>query len=288
MKNWEIVIITGMSGAGKTLTIDFFEDHGFFCIDNLPAPLLHSFIMLYQKSRIKEKKLAFIIDIRSFTSPEEFISEVEKIRHPKIQVTLLFLECKIEELIKRYTLTRRTHPIKEEENLLGKIELEKKRLTPIKNIADIVIDTSGLKPKEFIQNLYSHFKSEEEVKLHITFTSFGFKNGIPLDLDMMFDVRSLPNPYYDAELKLKTGINSDVRNFVLSSLDSQELLKRIIWLLEFNFPLMEREGKAYINVGIGCSGGRHRSVTFVHELKEYFTMHSKYTIKSLNRDIEKE
>jgi len=288
MKNWEIVIITGMSGAGKTLTIDFFEDHGFFCIDNLPATLLHSFVSLYHKSRINEKKLAFIIDVRSFNSPEEFLEELRKFTHPRIHVTLLFLDCKIEELIKRYTLTRRTHPIKEEDNLLGKIELEKRRLTPIKNIADIVIDTSGLKPKEFVEKLHSHFKAEESVKLNITFTSFGFKNGIPLDLDMMFDVRCLPNPYYVPELKMRTGNELVVREYVLNSEDSQGLLRHIITLLEYSFPLMEKEGKAYLNIGIGCSGGRHRSVTFVHEMKEYFLKSSKYHIKSMHRDIEKE
>lgn len=288
MKKWEIVIITGMSGAGKTMTIDYFEDHGYFCIDNLPARLLHSFVTLYCESEIREKKLAFIIDMRSFSSASEFLDELKRFEHPEISTTLLFLDCKVEELIKRYTLTRRTHPIKEGDNLLEKIEWERSKLLPIKDIANVVIDTSGLKAKAFLEKLEEQFKHPTEKKLKISFTSFGFKNGIPLDVDMMFDVRCLPNPYYVPELTFQTGKDLAVREFVLAAKESRELLEKITDLLIFTLPLMEKEGKAYFNIGIGCSGGKHRSVTFAYELSQRFLQRGEYSVVVSHRDVAKE
>ncbi len=285
--SFEFLIITGMSGAGKSQAVNFFEDRGFFCIDNLPASLLTSFVDIYNKSKGKIKKVAFVIDIRSWNFVEDFYNELKGLRESGINYKIIFLDSKDEVLLQRFNLTRRKHPLEVYNTLLGNIEEERKRLEDIRSIAAIIIDTSSLTTKELIAKLEEELEMSDKTKINITFLSFGFKYGIPIDLDMMFDVRFLPNPYYIDSLKEKTGNDMDVQEYVLKFDVSKQFYDKIKDMLDFLIPNFIKEGKSHLTIGIGCSGGKHRSVTFANRLYDYYSGKKECKVFITHRDSNK-
>lgn len=285
--SFEFLIITGMSGAGKSQAVNFFEDRGFFCIDNLPASLLTSFVDIYNKSKGKIKKVAFVIDIRSWNFVEDFYNELKGLRESGINYKIIFLDSKDEVLLQRFNLTRRKHPLEVYNTLLENIEEERKRLEDIRSIAAIIIDTSSLTTKELIAKLEEELEMSDKTKINITFLSFGFKYGIPIDLDMMFDVRFLPNPYYIDSLKEKTGNDMDVQEYVLKFDVSKQFYDKIKDMLDFLIPNFIKEGKSHLTIGIGCSGGKHRSVTFANRLYDYYSGKKECKVFITHRDSNK-
>ena len=285
--SFEFLIITGMSGAGKSQAVNFFEDRGFFCIDNLPASLLTSFVDIYNKSKGKIKKVAFVIDIRSWNFVEDFYNELKGLRESGINYKIIFLDSKDEVLLQRFNLTRRKHPLEVYNTLLENIEEERKRLEEIRSIAAIIIDTSNLTTKELITKLEEELEMSDKTKINITFLSFGFKYGIPIDLDMMFDVRFLPNPYYIDSLKEKTGNDKDVQEYVLKFDISKQFYEKIKDMLDFLIPNFIKEGKSHLTIGIGCSGGKHRSVTFANRLYDYYSGKKECKVFITHRDSNK-
>ena len=285
--SFEFLIITGMSGAGKSQAVNFFEDRGFFCIDNLPASLLTSFVDIYNKSKGKIKKVAFVIDIRSWNFVEDFYNELKGLRESGINYKIIFLDSKDEVLLQRFNLTRRKHPLEVYNTLLGNIEEERKRLEDIRSIAAIIIDTSSLTTKELIAKLEEELEMSDKTKINITFLSFGFKYGIPIDLDMMFDVRFLPNPYYIDSLKERTGNDMDVQEYVLNFDGSKQFYDKKKDMLDFLIPNFIKEGKSHLTIGIGCSGGKHRSVTFANRLYDYYSGKKECKVFITHRDSNK-
>lgn len=285
--SFEFLIITGMSGAGKSQAVNFFEDRGFFCIDNLPASLLTSFVDIYNKSKGKIKKVAFVIDIRSWNFVEDFYNELKGLRESGINYKIIFLDSKDEVLLQRFNLTRRKHPLEVYNTLLENIEEERKRLEEIRSIAAIIIDTSNLTTKELITKLEEELEMSDKTKINITFLSFGFKYGIPIDLDMMFDVRFLPNPYYIDSLKEKTGNDKEVQEYVLKFDISKQFYEKIKDMLDFLIPNFIKEGKSHLTIGIGCSGGKHRSVTFANRLYDYYSGKKECKVFITHRDSNK-
>jgi len=286
-KNIEFVIITGMSGAGKTQALNFFEDKGYFCIDNLPTTLLKDFSDIYDKSNGKIKKLAFVIDIRSWDFIEEFYKQIKILRELNINYKIIFLDARDEIILNRFNLTRRKHPLQIHNSLLKNIEEERERLEDIRNMAGQIIDTSNLDPKSLFTKLGKELGGGSKFKFNITFISFGFKYGIPLDLDMMFDVRFLPNPYYVDSMKNKTGNEYEVQEYVMQHGESKEFYNKLKDLLDFLIPYFIREGKSHFTVGVGCTGGKHRSVTFVNRLYEYYNSKNDYLASASHRDVNK-
>ncbi|WP_028856318.1 RNase adapter RapZ [Psychrilyobacter atlanticus] len=280
----EIFIITGMSGAGKSTALNYFEDRGYMTIDNMPCFFIDGFKLSVYRERIKN--VAIGMDIRSFERTDEFLELLESLKGEGVSYKVLYLDAKDEVILNRYNLTRRSHPLKRSNSIVENIYLERKMLSEIRELADIVIDTSDFTPKKMIENLKSRLEYKKIRDLVLTITTFGFKYGAPIDLDMMFDTRSLQNPYYIDELRPKNGDDKVVQEYVMSGSGSEEYLKKIEEMLEFLLPHFIKEGKTHLTVGIGCSGGKHRSVTIANKLYEYFN--KKENIKVLLNHREQE
>lgn len=263
--------MTGISGAGKSMVVDALEDIGFFCVDNMPPRLVSTFIGLILSSKEKHEKIAVVTDIRAGLSAETLSSCVGEMQSSGIDYKVLFITAENDELLKRYKLTRRKHPLADKCNglLLDAIEMEKKQLRYALEIADCIIDTTHLTPKECKERVATLFLENPLQKMHIHCMSFGFKHGAPTDADLMFDVRCLPNPFYVDELKEHTGLERPVREYVLKWDDTKVLLNKLYDMLDFLIPLYEKEGKTQLVVAIGCSGGRHRSVVFAEHINEH-------------------
>ncbi len=285
-KAMRFVIVTGMSGAGKSSVLKMLEDAGYFCVDNLPIPLIPTFAGLV-KSGTSHEKIALGIDIRSGQALEEAGAVLDQMRAEGYSCEILFLECSTEVLVKRFKETRRTHPLSGTDRVDRGIEEERKRLAFLKSRADYILDTSQLLVRElktqidrvFVENGSYH-------NFFITILSFGFKHGIPTDSDLVFDVRFLKNPYYVPELKKLTGRDSRVREYVLNSPKALEFLDRLEEMLLFLIPGYIEEGKNQLVVSIGCTGGHHRSVTVAYELEKRLAK-SEYGVKVEHRDIER-
>jgi len=265
----DIVIITGMSGAGKSTTLDIFEDMGYYAIDNLPPALIIKIAELSRDSHKAIEKLAVVVDIRGGKFFDDLIKAVIDLKDSGENVSLLYLDSKDEILVRRYKELRRPHPLSKSGNTLIGIAKEREALKDIREMVDNFIDTTGLtigELKSRVMALYG--QNEEDRKLHISVVSFGFKNGILLDGDLVFDVRFLPNPYYIKELKNKSGNDKEVYDYVMKFEDSKLFVDKIIDLLEFLIPRYEKEGKTNIVVGIGCTGGQHRSVAIANEISK--------------------
>lgn len=265
----DIVIITGMSGAGKSTTLDIFEDMGYYAIDNLPPALIIKIVELSRDSHKAIEKLAVVVDIRGGKFFDDLIKAVIDLKDSGENVSLLYLDSKDEILVRRYKELRRPHPLSKSGNTLIGIAKEREALKDIREMVDNFIDTTGLtigELKSRVMALYG--QNEEDRKLHISVVSFGFKNGILLDGDLVFDVRFLPNPYYIKELKNKSGNDKEVYDYVMKFEDSKLFVDKIIDLLEFLIPRYEKEGKTNIVVGIGCTGGQHRSVAIANEISK--------------------
>lgn len=280
------VIVTGMSGAGKSSVLKMLEDTGFFCVDNLPIKLVKKFVKLIMQGN--NDKVALGLDIRSGQSLDELDSVLKDTRTAGYPYEILFLDCSTEVLVKRYKETRRLHPLSQEGRVDKGIELERERLDFLRKKADVIIDTSHLLIRELktqINKIYVEDKNFNNFM--VMFLSFGFKYGIPSDSDLVFDVRFLPNPYYIPELKAMTGMDSEVNDFVMNSEASLDFLKKLEEMLIFLIPQYISEGKNQLVVSIGCTGGKHRSVTVAREMAKRIAGLG-YGIKTEHRDIEKD
>ncbi len=280
------VIITGMSGAGKTSAIHVLEDIGYYCIDNIPPMLISSFISLCEGSNFNTNKIAFVADARSGELVTHLYTEIDKLRRSGKECTVLFLDADDETLIKRYKETRRKHPQGGNGRIADGIRFERNLFSEIKKSADLVIDTSSLLTRELREKLVSYFESHtrEYEPISVNVVSFGFKRGIPLDCDLVFDVRFMPNPFYDEELREKTGKTKEVADYALSCESSQKFLEKLTDMLLHLLPLYTEEGKSSLVVGIGCTGGKHRSVAVAEYLKNTLSQQN-YYVSVNHRDL---
>lgn len=271
----EIVLLTGVSGAGKSTAMSFMEDTGYYCIDNMPAELVSVFVELIEKSD-KYNKIAIVTDVRSKGVFKAFTEAVEVFRDTAdTTVKIIYLDIKNHVALKRYKLTRRKHPFADKFNgsIEEALEYEKEVLAPVRQSADYVIDTSELSANQLRNRLTHILLGDEKQVMNIHVMSFGFKHGIPADADFVLDVRCLPNPYWLESLRTKTGLDPEVHDYVFSFDESHELLKRLKNILDYLNPLYIKEGKSQLVVAIGCTGGNHRSVVFAEELAKHFSRH---------------
>lgn len=279
----ELVIITGMSGAGKSEAMNFFEDREYFCIDNFPISLFQYLNEIFLSNK-KRNKVAVAIDIRNQEFIDQFLKQLEFLDENEINYKVIYLDARTNVLLSRYELSRRKHPLNLYDTLLENIEEERKLIKNFMLKADLVIDTTKTSAKELQQILEKAF-SGKKTKLNVNLTSFGFKNGIPLDLHLMFDLRFLPNPYYIDDLKRKTGNHKDVMDYVMRLEESREFYKMLLDMLEYLIPKYEKDGKSHLRIGIGCSGGQHRSATFVNMLYKDLSKKLDYKITKFHREI---
>ena len=266
------VIITGLSGAGKSYAIKCLEDLGYFCVDNLPTTLIPTFAELCANSSRGIQAIALGVDVREGEYLVNMVETIQELRSRGHRVDVLFLEASDETLVRRYHETRRRHPLAGEGNVLDGIRAERKALAHLREIANRVIDTTSLTVHQLKdQMVHSYGPQAAKGGLTVSLVSFGFKHGVPYDADLVFDVRFLPNPHFVDRLRALDGRDPVVEEFVMSFSESRELLSRLEGLLKFLLPLYEREGKAYLTVAIGCTGGRHRSVMLVEALRSFLT-----------------
>lgn len=282
------VVITGLSGAGKSYAIKCFEDMGFFCVDNLPTTLMPTFADLVVRSRQRIHRVALGVDVREGEYLSHLLEALDALRSRGHAVEVLFLEAGDEALVRRYHETRRRHPLAGEGNVLDGIRAERKALSNLRETADRVLDTSALTVHQLKDRLVELYGTpDRRPGLAVSLVSFGFKHGIPFDADMVFDVRFLPNPHFVEGLRPLDGRDPAVRGFVFRADESRELLERLRDLLGFLLPWYRREGKAYLTIAVGCTGGRHRSVSVVEELRAHLTgLGAEPTI--LHRDLDRE
>ena len=283
-----LTIVTGMSGAGKTQALRFFEDLGRFCIDNLPPVLMPKLMELYKSIGGENANVVLVIDARVGSMIKELLSQITAIRNSGHQCDVLFLDATSEALVSRYKETRRTHPLDLKGGLLESIEEERNILKELYDFADVVIDTSDMKLKELHERLKSIYASGKLVKtMNVNVMAFGFKYGAPVDADLVFDVRFLPNPFYIEELKPKTGNDTEVQEYVMQFNESRIFLKKLEEMIEFLLPLYVEEGKTSLTVAIGCTGGKHRSITMANKLADK-VRNLGYEANPVYRDIGKE
>ena len=281
-----LTIITGMSGAGKTVAVQCLEDMGYFCIDNLPPMLLLKFIEMIDQSQNKMDKIAVVMDLRGrafFRHLSKALDEIAK--KDWIIQKILFLEASDEVLIRRYKETRRNHPLAPHGRISEGIKRERALLSEIKGEAQIILDSSGLKPVQLKNKIQEHFSASNDDTFSVHIFSFGFKYGSPIDADLLFDVRFLPNPYYVEKLRTLTGLDESVSSYVLKYAETKQFLEKFIDLLAFTLPYYQKEGKRQVVIGIGCTGGQHRSVTIAEYISRYFA--GTYRTVVTHRDIEK-
>lgn len=280
----ELVIITGLSGAGKSTAIGFMEDIGYYCIDNMPPALLSIFLELIAKQ--KESKVAIVVDIRSTEKFDDVINTLNNLENYGYDVKVVYLDIKTHIALKRYKLTRRKHPYADRFNgdIARALAYEREIMTPLRSRADFIIDSSDLTGNQLRSRLTQILVGDDKDIMNIHVESFGFKHGIPNEADFVIDVRCLPNPYWVENLRNKTGLDKEVADYVFSFSESKELLNKLIDLLDFLNPLYIKEGKSQIVFAIGCTGGNHRSVAIAEALKEHFE--KKWDNVSVNhRDI---
>ena len=284
----EFVIISGMSGAGKTSALHIMEDIGYYCVDNIPTSLLQTLYKLCKDSSDKAmKRVAVVVDVRGNGDYEVMYDDLENFKKNNEGVSILYIDAKVDSLIVRYKETRRRHPLTErlkDGSVAAAVKEEQRLLVPVKTLADYSIDTTFMSIKQLRERIISMFLENSSNSIMITFMSFGFKYGIPLESDLIIDVRCLPNPFYIAELKEHTGLEKCIQDYVLDSEETQEFVKRLIDWLDYSLPLYLKEGKSELVVGIGCTGGKHRSVTIAELLDNYF-MEKGYKCIVQHRDV---
>lgn len=267
MENITLILLTGLSGAGKSRALRDFEDIGYYCVDNLPPGLLVKFLDLCRQTDKKISRIAVVCDLRGGEFFAAMSETVDMLRLLSLRFEFLFLEASDEAMIRRYKETRRRHPLAPRGGVLDGIKLERGLLSELRGKADRIIDTSDFSPadmREEIKKLYG--QGVPETQMSVSLTSFGFKYGMPPDVDMVADVRFLPNPFYIAELKPLTGLDSPVRDFVLANPLTREFLTRYLDLLHFLLPHYRREGKQHLALAVGCTGGQHRSVALTEHI----------------------
>lgn len=281
------IIVTGMSGAGKSSALRMLEDSGFFCVDNMPVPLIGDMIQMLREGSSKLEKVALGIDVRNGQALEDVGKVLEELKRVGYPVEILFLEASTPVLVKRFKETRRTHPLTGVERVDKGIELERRQLEFLKQKADYIIDTSHLLIRDLKSQVDKIAIGEDGIgNFFITVLSFGFKYGIPADADLVFDVRFLPNPYYIPELKEKTGNDRDVYDYVMSSEEAGAFLDKLEDMLTFLIPNYIKEGKNQLVIGIGCTGGKHRSVTLARAIHHRLAS-LEYGMKLEHRDARK-
>ena len=284
----KLVIVTGMSGAGKTIALKMLEDIGFYCVDNLPISLVDKFVQLVSEGTSIEKA-ALGLDIRSGEELGNLDEILENWRSSNVDVQVLFLDANDAVLIKRYKETRRTHPLAGAGRLENGIEKEREKLAFLKREADYIIDTSMLLTRELRKELEKILLQDARYKnMYVTVLSFGFKYGIPEDADLVFDVRFLPNPYYDEHLRPLTGQVQAVRDYVMQGGTADAFLKKLYDMIDFLLPNYINEGKNQLVIAVGCTGGKHRSVTIARALYEHLEAAGEYGIRIDHRDIDKD
>ncbi|MBR4945238.1 MAG: RNase adapter RapZ [Peptococcaceae bacterium] len=276
------VIITGLSGAGKSNAVKVFEDLGYFCIDNLPAPLIPKFAELCLQSAGKVSKIALVIDIRGDLFLDELNQNLNELSSMNIPYQILFLEASDEVLIQRFKETRRNHPLSPQGTISEGILLERQKLSELRGRAHKIIDTSRLKASELRSELRSQW-ADISNELSVSIITFGYKHGIPIDTDLLMDVRFIPNPFYIPELRPLTGRDPAVQEYVYSSAESQEFLQKFSDLLKFLLPNYSKEGKTHITIGIGCTGGQHRSIALGIKIGQLLEQEG-YTVNVKHRD----
>lgn len=282
------VVVTGMSGAGKETAINILEDEGYYCVDNLPARLIDKFMELVVGPGSDVDKVCLGLDVRADRSFEYVEDMLDLLKEKGYQYEILFMDANDETLVKRYKETRRTHPVAPDGRVQDGIEKEREILKNIKKKADYVIDTSRLLVRELKEELIRIFVRDEGYNsLMVTITSFGFKNGIPSDADLVFDVRFLPNPFYEDDLKHLTGNDEPVREFVMSYSQTRTFLGQLEEMISFLIPYYVEEGKNQLVIAIGCTGGKHRSVTIANELYRAIDGKGEYGVTIDHRDIKK-
>lgn len=280
------VIVTGMSGAGKSTALKMLEDQGYFCADNLPIPLIEKFAELSWNQQIEYNKIALGVDIRSGGEIQSIQSILERLVIMGIPYEILFLDASDPVLLKRYKETRRSHPLARDGRIAEGIRKERSAMGFLKEHADIILDTSTLLTRELKSEIEKIFVSNVEYSnIYVTILSFGFKHGIPADSDLVFDVRFLPNPFYVDELKHKTGLDQEVQDFVMKYEEAHTFLEKLEDMVEFLLPNYVSEGKNQLVISIGCTGGHHRSVTLAEQLYKYLSRHAEYGLKIMHRDI---
>lgn len=280
------VIVTGMSGAGKSTALKMFEDFGYFCVDNLPIPLIKTFAKIAYDEHTDIDNVAIGIDIRNGKNLEEVSMYLSALEEDKVHYEILFLESADEILVKRYKETRRRHPLAAEGRIEDGIQEERQKMAFLKSKASYIIDTTKLLTRELNAELQKIFVQNEDYHSFIvTILSFGFKYGIPLDADMVFDVRFLPNPYYVSALRALTGNQKVIQDYVKQGGEAQEFLNKLKDMILFLIPKYKKEGRNQLIIAIGCTGGKHRSVTMANLLSKELAG-GEYTIKTLHKDIE--
>ncbi|EAF5832961.1 RNase adapter RapZ [Listeria monocytogenes] len=284
-KQLKLVIITGMSGAGKTVAMQSLEDLGYFCVDNLPPSLLPKFWELMKESD-KMDKIALVMDLRGrefFDSIEPALDELDNTNF--ITTKILFLEADDKVLVSRYKETRRHHPLEPNGSVLDGINAERELLSDLKGRSQLVINTSNMAPRELRERINNEFQTEDKDVFNVQLMSFGFKYGIPIDADLVFDVRFLPNPHYIDKMRPLTGLDEDVYEYVMKWPETQTFLDKLVDLLMFTLPFYKREGKTQLVIAIGCTGGQHRSVALTEFVGK--AIQQKYEITISHRDMKR-
>lgn len=287
MQNINFIIITGLSGSGKSTAIRALEDLGFFCVDNLPPILLPKFIELCKASSGEISKVAIVMDVRERTFLKEYPEIFQELKKKGQEIKILFLESSDEVLVRRFKETRRQHPLAEKGSVLEGIKRERSKLSDLKILASEILDTSNLtvhQLREVITQLFSRVSDRK--KMTITLTSFGYKFGIPHDADLVMDVRFLPNPFFVSELRNFSGNDERVYDYVMKNKIVESFQKKFIALINFLIPQYEKEGKTYLTIGVGCTGGQHRSVAMINSLEKLLSK-KRYLVRVIHRDLGK-
>ena len=262
-----LVVVTGLSGSGKSTAIKVLEDLGFYCIDNLPVALIPRFVELWESSQEEVRRVALGLDVRERHFLDEFPRVFEDLRTRGVALEVLYLEASDDVLVRRFSETRRPHPAAAGGGIADGIRHEREKLRPLRELADRVLDTSALTVHELRSALRDFVARPEAGTMTVALVSFGYKYGLPSDADLALDCRFLPNPFFVEELRHQTGTDAAVAEYVLRREETQEFLERVVALLDFALPHYRREGKSYLTIALGCTGGRHRSIVLVDELR---------------------
>jgi len=287
LEKTRFVIITGLSGAGKSIAVRCFEDSGFFCVDNIPSQLILKFAEICLKSKDKLSKIALVVDIRGGIFFKDLYKSLDYLKDLGINREILFLEASDETLVHRFSTTRRKHPLNISGSIIENIQAEREQLKELRSLADLIIDTSHLTPKQLSNEIIKSFIKRKKQKIQITLVSFGYKYGLPIDVDIVFDLRFLPNPFYIEDLRALPGTNTAVEKYLSEFPITQYFTSNFFALIKYLIPYYLQEGKTYLSIAFGCTGGRHRSVNLINKLAKYLKANGYKTLVR-HRDMKKE
>lgn len=284
MKN--LVILTGMSGAGKSVALESLEDMGYFSIDNLPVPLLPKIVEMMQSTNEHMHDVALSIDLRDRKFFSQLVPVInELITEKEMRTSIVFLDASDSKLISRYKETRRSHPLNDNVTLSEAIQNERQLLKDVKKVSSYIIDTTDLSTKKLKENISNYLNYDRNEGFTVNVLSFGFKHEIPKDADIMFDVRFLPNPFYVEALRPKTGLDEDVYNYIMQFKDTDTFYNKFVELLNFTLPLYVKEGKTQLNIAIGCTGGQHRSIALAERISNYLRTRHTYRVNTIHKEV---